>query len=227
MKKNILKLLVALGMVATSQAAVTFSFVTQTGSANGPNGLPVVDANGAAILNSTNSLFASIGYLSPIVDPVNDITAAGQLARFVAIDNTPIVPNLLSGATPRNGLFNAQDYSSATNVYPTGFQGQTAVVFIGNNAVIKNSTSIAMFTFTAFQAPDGLGNRVQSFALTATSVPTIGTLRSVTTQPFEDNNAASNFAQGVMLTSLAPVPETSTSLLGALGALALLRRRRN
>ena len=211
-------------MASSSYAAVTFSFATQTGSANGPNGLPVVDASGAAILNSSNSLFASIGYLTAVVNPVVDNTIAGTLARFVSIDNTPITTNLVSGTTPRNGLFNAQDYSSATNIYPAGFQGQTAVVFIGNNSVIKDSTSVAMFTFTEFLAPDGLGNRVQSFALTSTSTPTIGTLRSVTVQPFEDNNALSNFAQGVML---APVPETSTSLLGAIGALALLRRRRN
>jgi hypothetical protein len=224
MKKNILKLLVALGMVATSQAAVTFTFLTQTGSANGPNGLPVVDAAGAAILNSTNSLFASIGYLSPIVDPINDITPAGTLARFNAVDNTPITPNLLiGGATPRNGLFNAQDYNSATNVYPAGFQGKQAVVFIGNNAVIKDSDAIAMFTFGNFAAPDGLGNNVQSFALTALSVPTIGILTPVTSQP----SAGNTYVNGVQLVSLVPIPETSTSLLGALGALALLRRRRN
>ena len=227
MKKTLLKTIAFVALAASAQAAVTFSFSTQTGSANGPNGLPVVDANGAPILNSTNSLFASIGYLTAVVDPVNDITVSGTLARFVALDNTPIIPNLVSGTTPRNGLFNGQDYNSATNVYPSGFVGQTAVVFIGNNASILNSTAVAMFTFGAFQAPDGLGNKVQAFALTSTATPTIGTLRTVTTQPFEDNNATSNFANGVMLVSTAAIPETSTSLLGAIGALALLRRRRN
>jgi hypothetical protein len=59
----------------------------------------------------------------------------------------------------------------------------------------------------------------QSFSLTSASVPTIGTLRSVTTQPLAPTNT---FANGVVL-----IPEPSAALLGALGALGLLRRRRN
>jgi hypothetical protein len=212
-------------MLVKTQAAVTFSFANYTSSANGPNGLPFVDSEGAAILNSSNSLFASIGYLSPVVDPIADNTIAGTLARFVAIDSTPIVPSLSTPVSPgpsvpRNGLINGQDYTSALNVYPSGFQGKIAVVFIGNSATILDSTQVAMFTFTEFLAPDAGGNRVQNFQLTSSSTPTIGTLRSVTTQPVAGNA----YLNGVMLV---PVPETSTSLLGAIGALALLRRRRN
>ena len=219
MKKISLLGLMYLFATLASNAAVTFTFATQTGSANGPNGLPVVDSQGAAILNSTNSLFASIGYLLPVTNPIVDTTIAGTLARFVPIDDSPIVPNLVTGTTPRNGLFNAQDYNSNTNVYPIGFQGKTAVVIIGNNNNILHSTAIAMFTFGQFAAPDQLGNNVQTFSLTSASTPTIGTLRTVTVQPVSGNS----FAQGVVL---APVPETSTTLLGALGALAMLRRRR-
>jgi hypothetical protein len=218
MKIKSLSLLLTIGLAAISNAAVTFNFATQTGSANGPNGLPIVDASGAAILNSTNSIFASIGYLTA----GGDSTAQSVLSRFVALDSTPLTPSLVTGSTPRNGLINGADYTSATNVYPAGFQGKTAVVLIGNSSVLSSSTSIALFTFGAFEAPDGLGNKVQSFALTSASVPTLGTLKAVTTQPVAGNA----FVNGVSLVPVA-IPETSTSLLGALGALALLRRRRN
>lgn len=223
MKKYSTSLLLSLFLSISANAAVTFTFATQTGSANGPNGLPVVDTSGGAILNSTNSLFASIGYLKDVVNPTVDNTITGTLARFVPVDNTPIIPNLTSGSipnvVPRNGLFNAQDYNSSTNVYPTGFQGKTAVVVIGNNSSILQSTAIAMFSFGAFAAPDQLGNNVQSFLLTSSSVPIFGTIRQVTVQP----TSGSSFVNGV---SLVAVPETSTTLLGALGALAMLRRRR-
>jgi len=218
MKIKSLSFLIALGLAAISNAAVTFNFATQTGSANGPNGLPIVDASGAAILNSTNSIFASIGYLTA----GGDSTAQSVLSRFVALDSTPLIPSLVTGSTPRNGLINGADYTSATNIYPAGFQGKTAVVLIGNSSVLSSSTSIALFTFGAFEAPDGLGNKVQSFALTSASVPTLGTVTAVTSQPVAGNT----FVNGVSLVPVA-IPETSTSLLGALGALALLRRRRN
>jgi len=218
MKIKSLSFLIALGLAAISNAAVTFNFATQTGSANGPNGLPIVDASGAAILNSTNSIFASIGYLTA----GGDSTAQSVLSRFVALDSTPLIPSLVTGSTPRNGLINGADYTSATNIYPAGFQGKTAVVLIGNSSVLSSSTSIALFTFGAFEAPDGLGNKVQSFALTSASVPTLGTVTAVTSQPVAGNT----FVNGVSLVPVA-IPETSTSLLGALGAIALLRRRRN
>ena len=218
MKIKSLSFLIALGLAAISNAAVTFNFATQTGSANGPNGLPIVSSAGAAILNSTNSIFASIGYLTA----GGDSTAASVLSRFVALDSTPLTPNLVSGANPRNGLINGADYTNALNVYPAGFQGKTAVVLIGNSSVLSSSTSIALFTFGVFEAPDALGNKVQSFALTSASVPTLGTVTAVTSQPVAGNS----FVNGVSLVPVA-IPETSTSLLGALGALALLRRRRN
>lgn len=219
MKKKLLNLILVAGLTVASQAAVTFNFATQTGSANGPNGLPIVGSDGAPILNTTNSIFASIGYLTA----GGDSTPASVLSRFVAVDSTPLIPSLVTGTTPRNGLINGADYTSATNVYPAGFQGKTAVVLIGNNSNLSASTAIALFTFGAFAAPDGLGNNVQSFALTATTVPTIGTVTPLTAQPVSGNA----FVNGVALVPLVAVPETSTSLLGALGALALLRRRRN
>ena len=222
MKNTLLKIASILSIVASAQAAVTFSFANYTGSATGANGLPFVDSAGAAILNSSNTLFASIGYLNA----GGDSTAASVLSRFVSLDSTPMNP--ISSPTNRNGLFNGPDYSSSTNVYPAGFVTKEVTVLIHDTSVYANATAIAAFTFTGttFLAADVVtGARVQNFQLTSASSPVVGGIRSVTTQPATPG--ASPFVNGVTLVSLTPVPETSTSLLGAIGALALLRRRRN
>ena len=208
-----------------SDAAVTLSFATQTGTSNGPNGLPFVDVNGAALLNSatpatyaTNSLFAAIGYETA----GSDGSAAGVLSHFVSISTSPyMVPNLLSGSTPRNGLFSGQIYFNAANALPAGAVGQNAWVLIGDNGTdISQSTHIAAYTFGLFGTVDAVNGLTQSFPLTSASVPIIGLERTVTTQPIAGNT----YANGVELVSV--VPEPSTALLGALGVLGLLRRRR-
>ena len=223
MKNKLIQLLSVIALATSAQAAVTFTFANYTGSTSGPNGLPIVDSSGFAITNASNSIFASLGYLTA----GGDNTAASILSRFVPIDGTPT--NVTSSPN-RPGLFGAQDYNSASNVYPAGFQGQVAVALVGNNANILSSTAIAAFTFggvNTYQAPDPVTlARVQSFQLTSASTPLLGTLtpmaNTTTAQP---NNATTNpFVNGVQLV---PIPETSTSLLGAIGALALLRRRRN
>jgi hypothetical protein len=222
MKKKLVQLFTVIALATSAHAAVTFTFANYTGSTSGPNGLPIVNSSGFAITNASNSIFASLGYLTPGVDN----SAAGILSRFVPIDNSPTT---VTASPARPGLFGAADYNSAGNVYPTGFQGQTVVALIGNNTTIANSTAIAAFTFggVTYQAPDPVTfARVQSFQLTSSSTPLIGTVtpmaNTTTAQP---NSATTNpFVNGVQLVA---IPETSTSLLGAIGALALLRRRRN
>ncbi len=217
MKTKLFTVLAVLSATAMiGNAAVTLSFATQTGSSNGPNGLPVVDGTGAAILNSTSSVFASIGYLTA----GGDSTPTSILSRFNPIDDAYMIPNLLSGANPRNGLFNMVDFNNSTNALPAGFAGQTAVVLIGNNGTnIKSSTSMAMFTFGAFGTVDPVNGLVQTFLLTSASVPTVGLKIPVTTQPLAGNT----YVNGV---AMVPIPEPSAALLGALGVLGLLRRRR-
>jgi hypothetical protein len=226
MKKTTTTLALLLMMAASANAVVTLAFKTHNGSSGGPDGLPIVDSLGAAVLNSTNSVFASIGYLTT----GGTLTPASVLSRFVPIDNTPVIPNLSIAGPPivqRNGLISASDWSDLGTALPTNyvanFQGKDVVVLIGNNANLSLSTEIALFSFpTTFGTPDGVtGNLVQTFTVTAASVPTIGNKIAVTTQPVAGNS----FVNGVSMVSTT-IPEPSAALLGALGALGLLRRRR-
>ena len=225
MKQTLVSALAACAMTVASQAAVTFNFATHTGSANGPNGLPIVDALGAAVLNSSNSVFASIGYFTPGVNLTDPLDV---LAKFVSLDASPLTP--ITAPTNRNGLINGADYTSAGNVYPAGFLGQTAYILVHNTATFASATALALFTgvdtnaATTFLAGDALGNRVQSFSLTSdVGRVVLGTVRAVTTQPVSGNS----FVNGVEMISTSAVPEPSAALLGAVGALGLLRRRRN
>lgn len=225
MKQKILSVVLGavslLALAGKVSAAVTLNFASYTGSGSGPDGLPFVNSAGASIPNSSNSLFASIGYLTA----GGDNTPASILSRFVAVDTAQTMsPNVLSSGNPRNSLFNGVAYTNAANALPSGVVGQNVVVLIGNTANISASTAIALFSFSAtFLAPDPINGSLQNFALTAASVPTVGTLRTVTTQPLAQTNT---FVNGVQLVSVSGVPEPSAALLGAIGALGLLRRRR-
>jgi hypothetical protein len=245
MKNTITAITTSLLLCLSANATVTFSFKTHPGASGGSDGLPVVDASGFPILNSTNSVFASLGYLTA----GGDSTAQSVLNRFVALDSTALTPSLTQSVSSvsyaRNGLISGADYTNAGTVLPTNyvanFQGKTAVVLIGNNSNLSLSTEIAAFSFNlAYGTPDGLGNIAQTFNLTSASSLTaatavngyanaalVGTIVNISGQPVTAAGANNTFTKGIQLASLAPIPETSTSLLGAIGALALLRRRRN
>lgn len=106
----------------------------------------------------------------------------------------------------------------------TALSGFNMYLFAGNGATFATSTQFLV-----------LKHNTQQFVATDDSVPTAITvqfLRSNTTTLFGTNvtdvpttNTDASTTPGWAMS--APIPETSTSLLGAIGALALLRRRRN
>lgn len=238
-KTKLVSLATALSVLAgasLSQAAVTLNFATQTGSANGPNGLPFVDANGAALDSTPNQLFAFIGYFSEAPNLAGGVGAASSAqsvqSRFVTTTVTPLTANLTttlnSVSYTRDGLMNGQIYTQATNALPLGWTLTTAaVVVIGNASSVASSTALAAYQFGVLNAISPTTGLTQSFAVTSASVPILGTIRSVTTQPIPTGTpglaSPNSFVNGVVLTA---IPEPSAALLGAIGALGLLRRRR-
>jgi MYXO-CTERM domain-containing protein len=211
-------LLLALG---SANGAVTFSIGNYTGSTLGPNGLPIVDAAGAAA--GLNTIFGSIGYFTaPLPGGVQ--SASALLALFVPVDLIGV-----ANAT-QPGEINGQDYSDAGNAYPANFVGKQGYMVVGNAQNVGTSSSIAIFTLgTFFPAPAGDSSASYTIQLTSnTSSLVFGNLRTVTTQPRIDTIPTNDFVNGVtLLSSGTVVPEPSAALLGAIGALGLLRRRRN
>jgi hypothetical protein len=220
MKSFVVGVSAVLSMVGASNAAVIFTGANYTGSTSGNNGLPIVDAAGASI--AAGGAFAWMGNfdLGVNFESMNATTIIG-LFNHADPGATPIG---ITAARP--GLFNGQDYNNAGNVYPAGFVGTQGYILVSNAATLAASTAIAVFTLgTNFSAPAPDLTASYTIALTSSvSSLVYGSTRSVTVQP--DNDATpSTFTTGVQMIS-APIPEPSAALLGALGALGLLRRRR-
>ena len=206
---------------ANAVVTLTIKNYVEASTNGASNGLPIVNLAGVPVPQTPNTVWASAGYFTTLPN-FTTATAAQVLASFVALDNTGVL-----GISARPGLWNAQDYNvSAATEYPAGFADKQLYVVFGNAADVKGSaTSIAVFNsgsvFTAFTSGGS-----QTAILNSTS-NVYGQVVALAAQPDSDATPSA-FVNGIALIS-APVaiPETSTSLLGALGALALLRRRRN
>jgi len=207
------KLIVSIATLAVStglsQAAITVSIKNFTSVSAGN---PIVDVAAAAV--AKNTIYASAGIFTSTPDWAT-ATAGQILAAFTAIDSTPLVN---SGFT---GLFTGADTSTLSS-YATGFENAQAYMVVGNNSTLANSSLIAVYKPSGVTYTPTVAG-VASVAINATTLNSwvYGKQVTVTTQPGLANAA---FTTGIQLTS---VPEASTALLGAIGALGLLRRRRN
>jgi len=212
--------LIAAGGMAN--AAVTFSISNYTGSSSGGaqpnNGLPIVNAAGAAV--APGSAFAWIGTFDA---GVNFATAnvSTVVSNFNPADPAIDTPVGINPARP--GLFNGIDYDSSGNVYPSGLVGQQGFIVVTNASTLAGSTLVVVFTLnTVFPAPAEDQTALYGIqATSATSSVVYGIIRTVTVQP-DNDSTPSSFVNGVTF----PIPEPSVALLGGLGLLGLVRRRR-
>jgi hypothetical protein len=164
-----------------------------------------------------------------------DLTSGGYyigLGTFASAPATGTQSQLISAV----GGF--QELTSATSPTSGGTQGKIAGSFvsintdfnskpiyflIGNAATKAASTEFAIFTMSpATSFPAAMGGSGAT-AITVGNINQINTFAGAGTEI----DSASGVSDRVKLASVVVIPETSTSLLGALGALALLRRRRN
>jgi hypothetical protein len=104
--------------------------------------------------------------------------------------------------------------------------GKKLYAFVGNQSTLASSTAYALYlidTFVEEESGLGLTYLAQPFGIT----PLIGSIDSITiNSPLAagTDGAPSTYTT---LKLVAAVPEPSAALLGAIGALGLLRRRRN
>jgi len=212
-------------MSVASVNAATYALANASG---GSTTQSIVDASGAFFNGSVEIGYytaADLSYLSSAT------TTAGLLQNFVSLGTSTVGPNATVAPNTIQGVFSvtANYTASAT----TG--GKTPFLLFGNAATFALSTQVAVIGFSGvstgnFVAADpsalsgNIRNTTVGFTLgtiykggwnTFSGDPTPGTAAPATPAPFYS------------LQSLTPVPETSSSLLGAIGALALLRRRRN
>jgi hypothetical protein len=222
-----------LGALTLSLNAATYAF--NNGSSATANGITA--SNGNAFRSGT-----TVGQTLTATGTWGNWTSAGPGVIAVGRFNTDSISSLTSseliaaftgqfgttytfgaGVTGQRGTFApaAQTVAITGNTSLSGFN---MYLFAGNGATFAESTQFLV-----------LKHNTQQFLASDDSVPTAITvqfLRSNTTTLFgtdvanvpTTNSDASTTPGWAMA---APIPETSTSLLGAIGALALLRRRRN
>jgi hypothetical protein len=230
MKNTLIKTLAFSCLTLSVNAA---SYIINNGSGATASG--IVDSSGRAFRSATtvgDSFTGASGGTSAgpgvvavgFFDSSTNFSTLTTASAFVsAFSNFGNITNTFAaaGATGNRGVF-----SIALNnitVTSTTFAGKNMFLFAGNGTTLSNSTEFLVFRSTnTFNAAD---DSVPT-ATTYTFRPGLGTtLWGNTLTDVKTASTDGSVTAGWQMA--APVPETSTSLLGAIGALALLRRRRN
>lgn len=186
------------------------------------------------IINTANSKlttgFVGVGGFATLTDiqvqafvTANDF--APLISDFVSIIGTD---NFSSGMIFQNGAASPGAFAvQNSGLNPTPFIGQTLYSFMGDGASLLVSNALGLFkhtqTLVADPLPPGAPNEV-NLNLGSGSL-LIGTLTSIVTTDAALGISAPTEVSAIRLTAVA-VPEPSCVLLSALGALALLRRKR-
>jgi hypothetical protein len=211
MKKSILMFLTLAAFSSSSQAFVVATSNLINADATG--GSPVTTFSGSVIGVGSGSI--SVGYFSTLADAnlkttlfstlKNDFQQLGSSLAFANGFSAPGFFDVGLGAAIADG---------------SAFIGKSVYVFLGNANTIADSTDIAVWkggiTFQADSVSVGGNVVLDQAGFSSLLVGTDGGTENVLGIDFNKSIRMAN----------APIPEPSTALLGALGALGLLRRRR-
>ena len=210
LKSKLLSLFLMLSAIASAESGVV---VTISNFQSSTVGIPIVTATGVPV--DQGQAFASAGIFDVGVN-FSTMTLAQILAAFTPVDATPVALN-----ANFDGLFSAQDLSNQP--YASGaFAGSAAYIVIGNSSNFSLATMFAIYSPGAvFPTPDAIGNAAITLSATGTGGWVFGNLRPVTVQPTLPSAA---YTTGIQMTT--DIPEPTVALLGCLGLLGLIRRRR-
>jgi len=207
MKKTIIAGLFSLLLAGASSAATI-----AVGRGGATNGYTVFNpaSLGGANLSTTGGFYIAVGtYASePVISNLAQFQSAVANFQVFASVNSPTTGTTTGSVT---GSFVATD---------AAFNGAALYILVGNGTTKENSSAFAIlkgdpaaFTFPATSGqPSGSGTVTLTGAAVASPIGIAGTETDVANLP--DNLV------------LAAIPEPSVALLGALGLLGLVRRRR-
>ena len=224
-------------ILSLALASVSFGAVYTINGGTGATATGIADSQLRAFrggtspgdaLGGTNGGFSggpgvvALGLFSSTFD-FNTVTSASQLvSAFTNLSGSTTGAFSLTGAPGNRGVFSLALPNVNINNNTT-FVNQNMYLFVGNGTTYANSTEfLVLMNSRLFQAvDDNAPTGVTVNFTSANSTLKFGTSVNDIRTTGSDSSVTPGFA------TAAPVPETSTSLLGAIGALALLRRRRN
>jgi hypothetical protein len=159
-------------------------------------------------------------------NPSGDIAnIAATIADFTTLSSGQLgsYSDSLEGSYP--GYVEAANTDLGDLLAGNALIGKKLYAFVGNQSTLASSTAYALYlidTFVEEESGLGLTYLAQPFGIT----PLIGSIDSITiNSPLAAGTDGAPSTYNTL--KLAAVPEPSATLLGAVGALALLRRRRN
>lgn len=197
-------------------ASTLCSFATSvsvTNNRGAVNSREVVTSTGTiGALAGTTTGFAAVGVLSE--SGITGITTTFAGLNFVQY-------GAAAGATTTStsaGQFTLAGNVNITNSSGDAFRSQNIYLLVGfGGSSLATSTEMFIYRFNTTFGLAESGTPISLVLSTAPGTTLFGT---------EVGNPATSASGGYRSAALAPVPEPSAALLGMLGALGLLRRRR-
>jgi len=223
-----LVLLATIGLAPVAYA-VTTTYTFTTGTSATSNG--IANKDGIAFQNSVSSSFAGPGTIAwgffSITD--SEIIAASSASTLVsAFSNWNGSTSTFNAPGPSGarGVFNfnasARDLTVAGPVGGADFAGKNMYVFVGNATSFGASDQFLVLKTThTFNAAESGPTAFTKTLTRANATTLIGTEVANVFTSTADASTTPGWNTAVL------VPEPSAALLGAIGALGLLRRRRN
>jgi len=225
-----LSLLAISAVLAVSASAASYSFSNGSGStASGISDLSgntfsssVANGVGFATGGGTSAGSGVVGIGIFSTDSLSGLGASALIADFTSLTGVTSA-FAVSGATGNRGIFS----STASNITITGsaFENKNMYLFAGNGSTFALSTQFLVVKLaTQFLGSDDSIPTATAELFRPSGGPAATTLLVGTNAAnVQTANTDASTTPGWAMVS---VPESSTALLGALGALALLRRRR-
>lgn len=206
-----LKLAIASAMMALTVASQA---ATYTVSNVGDGMTDVLFQNGASLLDGG---IVSLGYFP---SGYTFTTAAAAVTNFTSLTSALAGSFSDTFGASLPGYVEAATFQGTTIATGNALAGRALYVFAGNAATLAGSTGFGLQQVASIALDEPL-EQAYTANLVGAPAPIFGTVGSYT------GDAGGQGSSTYTTLNVAAIPETSTALLGAIGALGLLRRRRN
>lgn len=211
-------MMLALATTLASQAAV---YTLSNGASATSNGIG--NNAGVAYQNSANASFAGPGVTQFGIFSTDALSSATSSATLISAFTPFSGINTFAAAGPAGARGTFTNAAAPFLITGSQFAGKNMYLFVGNGSTFVGSTEYLVLktTFVFNASDDSNPNPIVNTLTAGNSTVLFGKTSADLRTTTADASATPGFG------TVVPIPEPSAALLGAIGALGLLRRRRN